>query len=169
MCVEDFPAYASFPAQLAQITDSTLTQYLDQVNLGHPQPWPSAADYAVLGMVQTQGALQSLGGNADLDPSALQTGDVLAWGLPLDDNDTGHVVVLAEPPAEAGGTWSVQVYDSSLIPHAADQRPGGTTGVGRGTIAFQLATDLPGQWQVNFDLNVDSWHSVPYLSGLRLT
>lgn len=96
------------------------------------------------------------------------TGDILAWGLPPGDSDTGHVVFVANPPSEnSDGTWSIDVIDSSVLKHSQDDRPGGT-GVGQGTLTLQ---SRGGFWQVNFNVSDPSFHyfQPKYLSALRVT
>lgn len=160
-------AYDSIPQQLSAITDPALRSYLEQVDRQHGQNWPSAADYAVLGLAQPSAPFQSLVVDGQLDLANVQAGDILAWALPLAEQDTGHVVLAAQAPVQSGAIWSVPVLDSSILAHANDQRPCGT-GVGLGTIALQPPAGS-GAWQVNFDLGTDGWHAVQYLSAMRLT
>jgi hypothetical protein len=74
-------------------------------------------------------------------------GDVLAWQFPdiKVDQDTGHVMILAERPKIASdGQLSVRVYDSSVLAHYDDTRDQGDkriTGVGEGTILFKVDDD----------------------------
>jgi hypothetical protein len=166
---ENESGYRAIGRQLADITDPVLRNYLAVINKQHGQPWPSAADYAVLGM-HDAGATPpflALGGNAGLDLTSLQPGDILAWALAPELHDTGHVVLVNQAPVQnADGTWSVNVIDSSLFAHQNDLRPG-RTGVGSGTIAMQRAPD--GGWNINFDVTAgDAWHEPLYVSGLRL-
>ena len=61
-------------------------------------------------------------------------GDVIAWSLtvnPEKDHNTGHVMIVADDPAEDGDdVLSVRVYDSSDVIHFDDTR-GRLTGHGR--------------------------------------
>jgi hypothetical protein len=70
-------------------------------------------------------------------------GDIIAWRFPTIevDENTGHVVVVAEAPIkDKAGTYSVKVYDSAAEPHFDDTRGKGAgqfpTGVGSGVIKF---------------------------------
>jgi hypothetical protein len=69
-------------------------------------------------------------------------GDIIAWALEASTpkpGDTGHVVIVAAPPVQAGGSeYRVQVYDSSGIHHDDDTRPKGTNGIGEGVILFKV-------------------------------
>ena len=162
-------AYAAVSAQVAAISDPVLQEYLRTINKQHGQNWPSAADYAVLGLLDahTTAPLQSLGGNAALDLGELQPGDILAWALAPQPGDTGHVVFVQNPPRDNGdGTWSVDVVDASLFAHSNDTRRGGT-GVGAGTITMQ--PDTEGGWQINFDVAAgDPYFPTRYTSALRV-
>ncbi len=67
----------------------------------------------------------------------VRAGDVLAW-LKLDrkpGDNTGHVMLIAEKPVlERPGQYRVRILDSTMSPHARDNRAEGQTGIGRGTI-----------------------------------
>ena len=72
-------------------------------------------------------------------------GDILAWRFPTikKDQNTGHVVFLAETPTlNDSGFFSVRVYDSAAEAHFDDTRgnePGEfPTGVGSGFINFKV-------------------------------
>ena len=68
-------------------------------------------------------------------------GDIIAWRRRefLPGQSTGHVVILAEPPvAESALVVRAVVIDSTTAPHADDSRPGGSSGVGRGTMWFRV-------------------------------
>jgi hypothetical protein len=74
-------------------------------------------------------------------------GDVIAWRLTVNpelDHDTGHVMIVAEAPGDEGDL-SIEVYDSSNVPHFDDSRGHGgdspATGVGTGTIRFRVDAD----------------------------
>lgn len=165
-------AYAAISTQVKEIGDLELQKYLTAIDRQHGQNWPSAADYAVLGLhdAHTTAPLQSLGGNAALALADLQPGDILAWALELKEQDTGHVVFVQNPPRDNGdGTWSVDVVDASVLAHSNDIRPGPQgKGVGAGTITMQPGTG--GGWQINF--NVDDpgyqYHQPLYTSALRV-
>jgi hypothetical protein len=162
-------AYAAISAQVAEISDPVLQEYLTIIDEQHSQNWPSAADYAVLGLHDAHAAapLQSLGGNAALALAELQPGDIFAWGLAPELHDTGHVVFVQNQPRDKGdGTWSVDVLDASVLKHSNDSRPGGT-GVGAGTITVLPGTK--GGWLINFDVAAgDQYHQPLYTSALRV-
>ncbi|MGO8996549.1 MAG: hypothetical protein ACLQVI_24820 [Polyangiaceae bacterium] len=97
--------------------------------------------------------------------SDLRPGDVVCWSLPaLTPGDTGHVLVIATPPAYDAtlGVWSVCAYDASAIAHFDDSRElAGTfhSGIGIGTL--QLEAD-PGGRPSAFRFGPgDSTRSVP--------
>ncbi len=76
-------------------------------------------------------------------------GDIIAWSLtkePELDENTGHVMIVADDPMELDGeALSVRVYDSSDVIHYDDtRRQGGNspaTGVGIGTIHIRVDAD----------------------------
>ncbi len=72
-------------------------------------------------------------------------GDILAWRFPqvVPGEDTGHVVFLAETPSsDAGGVFTVRVFDSAAKPHFRDTRGPDedqfANGVGSGVLNFQV-------------------------------
>ncbi len=71
-------------------------------------------------------------------------GDLIAWQLPPEpDQDTGHVVFVADTPTvDDQGYFAVRVYDSAIVPHFDDTRGDGPgqwpSGVGSGFINFQV-------------------------------
>jgi hypothetical protein len=73
-------------------------------------------------------------------------GDIIAWRFPVIEphKDTGHVLFVAEAPAEAdSGVFAVRVYDSAAQPHFDDARGkkkegSFPTGVGSGFINFKV-------------------------------
>ena len=83
----------------------------------------------------------------------VRPGDVLAVKFPPGVGDTGHVMLVDQPPTTrpasapvVPGTvqWDVVVIDSSQHPHGADdtrRHPAGAEGVGRGTIRLYAAAD----------------------------
>jgi hypothetical protein len=138
----------------------------------HPQPFPSAEDYAewitsgvkhslqavTFSMKATQ--FSKMGSFSEVIP-----GDILAYSLPAGSNDTGHVMVInkieqlqkgelnqelwASDLTEFTGTdllfYAVSVYDSSNVAHHNDLRGNGTpkpTGVGLGTVL--IVADVSG-------------------------
>jgi hypothetical protein len=76
----------------------------------------------------------------------LRPGDVIAW-LATEDSttgDTGHIMVVFDTPTTnpaRPGEWLVQVADSTLSPHAKDDRLRGETGLGTGTIGLLVDGD----------------------------
>ena len=66
-------------------------------------------------------------------------GDVIVWrkAEQIAGKDTGHVMIIDQPPVEDGqGLYRVTIIDSTESPHADDARKEGATGVGRGTMWF---------------------------------
>lgn len=81
-------------------------------------------------------------------------GDVIAWRheKPMPGN-TGHVVIVDQKPVvEEGGLVRVVVIDSTTKPQVDDTRAAGTSGVGRGTMWFNVDKD---------------GHAISYLRGSR--
>lgn len=73
-------------------------------------------------------------------------GDILVWrrAEQIPGKDTGHVMILDEPPVEDGANlYRITVIDSTGRPHANDTREGAATGVGRGTL--WIVTDPEGR------------------------
>ncbi|HEX4961191.1 MAG TPA: hypothetical protein VF173_10170 [Thermoanaerobaculia bacterium] len=165
--------YAAIQEQVGKIKgdfDSKLGGYLRTIDEQHHQNWPSAADFAVLGILgQATAPLQSLGGNDKLDLATLQSGDILAWGLDPGGTDTGHVVFLVGTPVFDGDSWSVDVIDSSTLLHDNDNRPGQShTGVGQGTINLQWNQEKD-RWFINFDVqSTDHYRPARHTSALRV-
>jgi hypothetical protein len=85
---------------------------------------------------------ESTGGWVRIDAlQDAQWGDIIAWRFPTieQDENTGHVFFVAEPPAvDDSGVFAVRVYDSAAEPHFDDTRGTGPgrfpTGVGSGYI-----------------------------------
>jgi hypothetical protein len=83
-----------------------------------------------------------------------QRGDIIAWALTASTQkvgDTGHVVIVAAPPAPVNvGEYKVTVYDSSGIHHDEDSRPRDTSGIGKGVINFRVdERGMPVAFQFN--------------------
>jgi hypothetical protein len=71
-------------------------------------------------------------------------GDILVWrrAEQVPGKDTGHVMIIDQPPIEDGpGLYRVTVIDSTGGPHARDTRHDGATGVGRGTLWLETDPD----------------------------
>ena len=79
----------------------------------------------------------------------LARGDILAWRAPTIETgqDTGHVVIIAEPASldASGAFYVVRVYDAAVTAHFADTRAPsgqpsakGSTGVGSGFINVRI-------------------------------
>ena len=86
--------------------------------------------------------------------AAARRGDIIAWALEASTQkvgDTGHVVIVAEPPVKIGGSeYNIAVYDSSGIPHNDDSRPKATSGIGKGVITFKVDNSgIPVGFQFN--------------------
>lgn len=130
----------------------------------HPQPFPSAEDYAGWIVAGAKRHLQTVT-FATKEPqfnkagsfNEVKPGDVLAYALPTGSKDTGHVMVvesvqqlqrgvlnnefwgsdLTEFTGDNALFYAVRVYDSSNVAHHNDLRGNGQpkpTGVGIGTV-----------------------------------
>ena len=130
----------------------------------HPQPFPSAQDYAGWLVAGEKRSFRSVtfaikdtlfskaGSFSEVEP-----GDILAYALPAGSKDTGHVMVVESIQQLEKGKlnqefwgsdlteftgndvlfYAVRVYDSSNVAHHNDQRGNGQpkpTGVGLGTV-----------------------------------
>jgi hypothetical protein len=127
---------------------------------------PTAADYYA-GFVAGHGAGHF---SAKTTVPALAPGDLIAIKYPAGSSDTGHMMIVAQPPSLTANAneWAIQVIDSTSNPHGAasvtkgspylsypDTRADGTTeysGIGRGWIIVD--TDAAGvptgyRWGVN--------------------
>jgi hypothetical protein len=155
-------------AKLVTQPDGTIHNFQTD---GHPQPFPSADDYA--NWIATGGqqslrtiAFSSMSATGEFTKQGsfaeAQPGDILAYSLPTGSKDTGHVMIIQHVqqltqgeqnlpywgsnlteftgPAGALSFFAVSVFDSSNVPHFADQRriPSTSysfpTGVGVGTV-----------------------------------
>ncbi len=114
-------------------------------------------------------------GIADIQPN-----DILAWSLPPGNQDTGHVMIVAETPTGIrpvnpqiayDGVYYIKVYDCSDITHVLDNRPNGT-GLGTGYISLKYGYDPNGDpaWiaSVGGYMNISSGNSLSTLAVLRL-
>jgi hypothetical protein len=126
---------------------------------------PTAADYYA-GFVAGHGAGHF---STKTTVPALAPGDLIAIKYPAGSSDTGHMMIVAQPPSHpAANEWAVQVIDSTSNPHGVastasnspylsypDTRASGTTeysGIGRGWIIIDTdATGVPTgyRWGVN--------------------
>ena len=89
-------------------------------------------------------------------------GDVMAWELPeAQTGDTGHCFVVAARPVDADdGGRSVRVYDSTSILHFEDTREPDGSGIGSGSIHFEIdAEGAPTAFR--FDANVRHFKPMP--------
>ncbi|MCY3024042.1 MAG: hypothetical protein NTW87_34110 [Planctomycetota bacterium] len=71
-------------------------------------------------------------------------GDLIAWRNveQKPGTSTGHIVLVDEPPALDGkGRVRVAVIDATSSPHGNDTRTDGATGIGRGTMWFDVDSD----------------------------
>jgi hypothetical protein len=102
--------------------------------------------------------------------SDLQRGDIIAWKKELSANesgDTGHVMVVAGPPARRdNNSYRLTVYDSTKSPHDNDTRAAGMDGIGKGDLFFYVdGQDAPVAFQFASQRKV---HDAPISMG-RLT
>ena len=79
--------------------------------------------------------------------SDLRPGDVVAWEHKT-ETSSGHAVVIGgDPQPGPGGSWLVEIYDSTSSPHGDDSRPqdqraqvlassGRRSGLGHGVMVF---------------------------------
>jgi len=138
-------------------------QLVNYQNAQHPQPFPSAKDYAEIFAGITQGNTQynrwscTTCNNAGKKSSSLnmvQPGDILTYSLQPPSKDTGHVMVIASIQQLQQGIlnnnywptdltefttaglsfYAVSVYDASNVLHHNDTRKYPATGIGQGTI-----------------------------------
>jgi hypothetical protein len=129
----------------------------------HPQPFPSAEDYANLFIKGDNNNWETItfsdasGKMSTGSFSKVLPGDLLAYGLPQGSSDTGHVMIINSVTPLNKGTlnpdvwgsdltefsspnltfFAVSVYDSSNVAHYRDNRGNaaiGNTGVGLGTV-----------------------------------
>ena len=148
-------AYASIVMQNGQL--------VNYKNAQHPQPFPSAEDYAAVFADIAQGKAQYNGwscvvcnsnGQKSGSLNAVRPGDVLTYSLQPPSKDTGHVMIVASVqqlekgilndtfwPTDlteftgAGYTfYAVSVYDASNVLHHNDTRTYPATGIGQGTV-----------------------------------
>jgi hypothetical protein len=109
------------------------------IESGHARPRAAMYYQLLHGLAQTP----SPGWTSVHKLADAQPGDIIAWELAAAAReDTGHVVIVAAPPARTSSDlYRVSVYDSSGIRHDEDSRPEGTSGVGKGTITFRVNSD----------------------------
>jgi hypothetical protein len=107
----------------------------------YSSPRPYAAEYA-----RFYAALPTAGTGSwhpVVTPMELVPGDIVAWVEPpqLNSTDTGHVMVVAEPPVAANGEVDVKIIDSTSTGHGdTDPRTAAdATGVGEGTVAITVS------------------------------
>ena len=148
-------AYASIVIQNGRL--------VNYKNAQHPQPFPSAEDYAGIFAGIAQGNVQynswscitsNNSGEKTGSLNEVRPGDILTYSLQPPSKDTGHVMVVAAIQQLQQGildnTWwptdlteftmagltfyAVQVYDASNVLHYNDTRKYPATGIGQGTI-----------------------------------
>lgn len=138
-------------------------QLVNYQNAQHPQPFPSAEDYADIFAAIAQGNTQynqwaciacNNNGQKSGSLNAARAGDILTYSLQPPSKDTGHVMVIAgvqqlqqgvlnaaywptdltEFTAPGLTFYAVSVYDASNVLHYNDTRKYPATGIGQGTI-----------------------------------
>lgn len=148
-------AYANIVIQNGQLINYQNTQ--------HPQPFPSAQDYATIFAGLTQGNSQynmwscvtcNNNGQKSGSLNNVQPGDILTYSLQPPSKDTGHVMVveaiqqlqqgilnnnywptnLTEFTTPGLTFYAVSVYDASNVLHFNDTRKYPSTGIGQGTV-----------------------------------
>lgn len=154
-------------------------QLVNYQNAQHPQPFPSAEDYADIfaGIAQgnTQFSMWSCiacnnNGQRSGSLNAVRLGDILTYSLQPPSKDTGHVMVIAgikqlqqgvlnniywptdltEFTAPGLSFYAVSVYDASNVLHYNDTRKYPATGIGQGTILLVAdSVEAPLAFQFN--------------------
>ena len=148
---------ASDSAYAALVTDAS-GNVINYQTVGHPQPFPSADDYANWIISGEKSGLKMIA-FSQMQPnqftkgglfSEAQPGDILAYGLPSGSTDTGHVMVINSiqkiqrgvlnpgfwktdlnefiDPNNTLSFYAVSVYDSSNVEHYNDQRGNASAG-----------------------------------------
>ncbi len=111
--------------------------------------------------------MMCLDGEQSIRLSHAKRGDIISWALTAstqEPRDTGHVVIVAAPPALTNmSEYKVAVYDSSGIHHDDDNRPNATGGIGQGVITFRVDN---GGIPVGFKFNSNAhFHFEPIAIG----
>lgn len=138
-------------------------QLIDYKNAQHPQPFPSAQDYANIFAGIAQGNEQynmwtciacNDSGQKSGSLNAVRPGDILTYSLQPPSKDTGHVMIIASIQQLEQGIlnstywptdltefttpglsfYAVSIYDASNVLHYNDTRKYPATGIGQGTI-----------------------------------
>lgn len=177
---------ATLPSGSASVYASLITgsdgKIIDFITDQHPQPFPSAEDYADWIVAGTKANLKEITFSAvegqDFTKSgtfsSVQPGDILAYGLPPGSKDTGHVMIIAGIAELRKGTlntsawgsdlteftgnglsfYAVTVFDSSNVKHYNDQRGNAAAGTtGVGLGTVLIITDASGA-PIGFMFNV---------------
>jgi hypothetical protein len=97
----------------------------------------------------------------------LRQGDIIAWkkeAAAQESGDTGHVMIIAEPPVPTGkDSYRLTVYDSTKSPHDSDTRAPGTDGIGKGDLFFYVdGQDRPVAFKFSSQRHV---HDAPIAMG----
>lgn len=154
-------------------------QLVNYKNAQHPQPFPSAEDYANIFAGMAAGntsyngwacITSNNGGQKSGSLNQVRPGDILTYSLQPPSKDTGHVMVVASiqqleqgimnnsywPTDLAEFTtpgltfYAVSVYDASNVLHYNDTRQYPATGIGQGTILLIADNDgVPLAFQFN--------------------
>jgi len=164
-------AYANIVVQNGQL--------INYKNAQHPQPFPSAEDYAAIfaGIVAGNAHYNGWacitcnnGGQKTGSLNEVRQGDILTYSLQPPSKDTGHVMVIASSMKLGQGIlnetywptdltefttpgltfYAVSVYDASNVLHHNDTRKYPATGIGQGTILLIADnTGVPLAFQFN--------------------
>lgn len=154
-------------------------QLINYKNAQHPQPFPSAEDYANIFAGIAQGSNQysmwtcvacNNGGGKSGSLNEVSPGDILTYSLQPPSKDTGHVMVIAAIQQLEQGIlnntywptdltefttpgltfYAVSVFDASNVLHYNDTRKYPATGIGQGTILLIAdSTGVPLAFQFN--------------------
>lgn len=154
-------------------------QLVNYKNAQHPQPFPSAEDYAnifagsVTANTQYNGwtcITCNKGGQKSGSLNEVRQGDILTYSLQPPSKDTGHVMIVASLTQLTQGVlndvywptdltefttpdltfYAISVYDASNVLHHNDTRKYPATGIGQGTVLLIADnTGVPLAFQFN--------------------
>jgi hypothetical protein len=130
-------------------------------------PYPRAFEF--FDYLAKQPTAPSLGWRRIEHVARLAGGDVVAWRRRHveDDEDSGHVLIAAEPARPLSPeVWALRVYDSTDVRHLDDSRDANGIfqgGIGTGTILVHVdGQDRPTAFQFGPD---DAVHELPIAIG----